>query len=344
MLAEPRTPGRSTTTCDGGQGRQTGTGHTPLVAGAGLLIVVATASLFVGVSAVSPADVLRGDELATEVLWTSRVPRMAAVVLTGSAMSVAGLIMQSLTRNRFVAPSTAGTVEAAALGLLLATLWFPGAAIGWTMAVAAAFGLAGTGIFLLLLQRIRFADSIVVPLMGIMLGAVFQGITVFLAYRHDLLQSLVTWMHGDFSGTLRGRYELLYLVGALTLVAYVFADRFTVAGLGRDIAVNLGLDHRRTVVIGLAIAAVVSAVVVVVVGTIPFLGLVVPNLVTLAAGDHLRRVLPATAIGGAVFLLLADIGSRTMRSPYEVPVGTVVGVVGGAVFVVLLLRSRTRAR
>ena len=273
----------------------------------------------------------------------SRVPRLAAILLSGAAMGVAGLMMQSLARNRFVAPSTAGTVDAASFGILIATIGFAGASLFVKMTIAVAFALGGTALFLALIQRVGYADIIVVPLLGIMLGGVIQAAATFLALRYDLLQSLNAWTNGDFSGILRGRYELLYLVGGLAVIAYLFANRFTLAGMGRDAAVNLGVNYERALYGGMALAAAVTAVVVVVVGAIPFLGLVVPNLVTMALGDNLRRVLPATAIGGAFFVLVCDILSRTVRYPYEVPVGTIVGLVGGAIFLLLVLRSRRGA-
>lgn len=312
--------------------------------GIALLAVVGTLSLFIGVSAVNPVDLVRGDEAQLRVFWVSRVPRLAAILLAGSAMGVAGLIMQSLVRNRFVAPSTAGTVEAASLGVLCATLWFGSTSVLGKMSIAVIFALAGTALFLALVQRLRFSDVLVVPLAGIMFGGVIQAVTTYFAFRYGLLQSLDAWTSGNFAATLRGRYELLYVVGALTLVAYVFASRFTVAGMGRDFAVNLGVAYERVLYGGLALVATVTAVVVVVVGAIPFLGLVVPNVVTMLLGDNLRRVLPATAVGGALFVLVCDIVSRTIRYPYEIPVGTVVGVVGGLIFVVLLVRGRGRGR
>lgn len=315
-----------------------------VVAALAVLVVAAAASLFVGVSAVSPRGLIEGDDHQWRVFWESRIPRLAAILLAGSAMSVAGLIMQSLVRNRFVAPSTAGTVEAASLGLLIATVWFGSTSVIGKMVIAVAFALLGTAFFLSLVQRLRFADIVLVPLAGIVFGGVIQAATTFFAFQWDLLQSLNAWTQGDFSGTLRGRYELLYVVGALTLVGYLYADRFTLVGMGREFAMNLGVRYERVLYGGLALAATITAVVVVVVGAIPFIGLIVPNLVTMALGDHLRRVLPATAIGGALFVLLCDILSRTIRYPYEVPVGTVVSVLGGVIFVVLILRSRVGAR
>ena len=313
----------------------------------GLALVSLTAvsawSLFIGVSEIGLSDLLRAESSRMLLFVESRVPRLAAILLSGSAMGVVGLIMQSLVRNRFVAPTTAGTVDAASLGLVIATIWFAGASVFLKMTIAVIFALAGTALFMALVQRLRHADIIVVPLIGIMLGGVVQAAATFLALRYDLLQSLSAWTNGDFSGILRGRYELLYLVGAMTVVAYLFANRFTLAGMGRDVAVNLGVNYHRVLYGGMALAASVSAVVVVVVGGIPFLGLVVPNLVTMTMGDNLRRVLPLTAVSGAFFVLVCDIVSRTIRFPYEIPVGTVVGVVGGAIFLALVLRSRFNA-
>ena len=308
------------------------------------LTVVSAWSLFIGVSDIGLSDLLRAESSKMLLFVESRVPRLAAILLSGSAMGVVGLIMQSLVRNRFVAPTTAGTVDAASLGLAIATVWFASASVFLKMTIAVIFALAGTALFMALVQRLRYAaDIIVVPLIGIMLGGVIQAAATFIALRYDLLQSLSAWTNGDFSGILRGRYELLYLVGAMTVMAYLFANRFTLAGMGRDVAVNLGVNYHRVLYGGMALAASVSAVVVVVVGGIPFLGLVVPNLVTMTMGDNLRRVLPLTAVSGAFFVLVCDIVSRTIRFPYEIPVGTVVGVVGGAIFLALVLRSRFSA-
>lgn len=304
------------------------------------MALLALLSLFVGVSAVDPVGLWRGEADQLVVLFTSRVPRTLAVVLAGSAMGVAGLVMQALTRNRFVAPSTAGTLESATFGLLVATVMIPAAPIAAKMGVAAVASLLGTGAFLWLVNRLRFADAIMVPLVGIMLGGVVMAITTFVAYRWDLLQTLVSWTHADFSGTIRGRYELLWVVAIVTVVTWVYAQRFTIASLGRDVALNLGIDHTRTVLLGLGLVSLVTAVVVVVIGMIPFLGLVVPNLVTMRHGDRLAQVIPATALSGAAFLLVADLLSRTIRYPFEMPVGTVVGVVGGGVFLAMLLRGR----
>jgi iron complex transport system permease protein len=313
----------------------------PLAAAVAVLAVSSVASLTVGVADLGLGDLLRGNLTADqrEVLVVSRLPRLAAIMLAGAALSVAGLIMQRITQNRFVSPSTSGTVESAVLGILIATLLFGDAPLVAKMGIAIATSLVGTFVFLRLLERIRSSDGIVVALVGLMFGGVITAVTVFIAFQRDLLQLLDIWTTGSFSGILQGRYEPLYAVLVVGVVGYLFADRFTVIGMGESFAVNLGVRYRQTLHVGLVVVSVMAAVVVVVVGAIPFLGLIVPNLVTLALGDNLRRVLPVTAVAGAAFVLLCDVVGRLVRHPYEIPVSTVAGVVGGVVFLVLILRT-----
>lgn len=324
-------------------GRPTGgRGYLALTLAGAAVLALAVVSLFVGASDITPSRLLNDPE-ARELFLLSRVPRTLALLLAGAAMSVAGLIMQMLTQNRFVEPSTAGTVQSAALGILLVTLFFPGASLPLKITAACVAALLGTALFLGVLQRIALRSSLIVPMVGIMLGAVISAVTTFVALRHDLLQTLGTWQSGDFSGIMRGRYEQLWLVGLLALTAYLIADRLTVAGLGRDIAVSVGLDYRTVMAVGVGIVAVVSGVVVSVVGALPFLGLIVPNLVSMTVGDHVRRGVPWVCLLGGGVLVLCDIASRVVRAPFEVPVGTVLGVVGAAVFLFMLLRRSSRA-
>ncbi|MCW5696446.1 MAG: ABC transporter permease [Bauldia sp.] len=303
---------------------------------------LAIASLFIGISDVSLASLFAADNdgRSLQILLASRIPRTAALILAGTATAVAGLVMQMLTRNRFVEPTTAGTVEAATLGILAVMLLYPGAPVIVRMLIAAGFGLGGTMVFLAILRRLPPHAPLLVPLVGILLGGVLGAVAVFFAYQNNLLQSLAAWTNGDFSAVLRGRYELLWITAALTIVAYLAADRFTVAGLGSDLTTSLGLNYRRVLSLGLVIVSLVTASVVVTVGIIPFLGLVVPNVVSILLGDNVRRSLPFVALFGAGFVLACDIAGRLVRYPYEIPIGTVVGVVGSALFLWLLLRRR----
>lgn len=306
-----------------------------------MVLLTAVISVFIGVSNVSPATLLSGsaDSQALQVLLVSRIPRTLAIVLAGGSMAVVGMIMQLLARNNFVEPSTAGTIEAATLGLLVVAILAPGMPVMGKMVVASLFALAGTALFLRILRLAPLRSVLVAPLIGIMLGGVIGAVTTFFAYRLDLLQSLNSWMTGSFAGVLRGRYELLWLSFVLMLVAYIAADRFTVAGMGQDFTTNLGMNYNRVWALGLIIVALVSSVVVVTVGMIPFLGLVVPNVVRTIFGDNMRRSTPWVVVFGAGFMLICDIIGRTLRYPYEIPVGVVVGVVGSVLFLYILLRK-----
>ncbi|AKT52753.1 iron ABC transporter permease [Arsenicicoccus sp. oral taxon 190] len=312
-----------------------------LLAGAAVVLGLALWSLFVGVADVTPGALLdparRGEAL--DLLAVSRIPRTIALVLAGAGLAVCGLIMQLLTRNPFVEPATTGTMEFASLGLLAVALTWPQAPVVVRMAIAAACALAGTAVFLRLVRAVTIRDVLVVPLIGLVLAGIVSAVATFVAYRADLLQSLNAWLTGDFSATIQGRYELLWLAGALTVVATVVADRFTVAGLGEEVATSLGLDHRRTMALGMTIVAVTTAAVVVTVGMLGFIGLVVPNLVVLAIGGNARHAVPWVALGGAALVLGCDLLARSLVAPHELPIGTVLGVVGAAAFLTMLVRG-----
>lgn len=302
---------------------------------------LAILSIFIGVSDVTPQTLFSNSEdgRALQVLLISRIPRTLAILLAGASMAVAGMIMQILARNHFVEPSTAGTVESAGLGLLVVTVLAPETTVIGKMLVASIFALLGTFLFLRVLRMIPLRSVLVVPLVGIMLGGVIGAITTFFAYRLDLLQSLNAWLTGSFAGILSGRYELLWISLGLMIIAYIAADRFTVAGMGQDFTTNLGLNYNRVMTLGLIIVSMVTAVVVVTVGMIPFLGLIVPNVVRQMQGDNIRRTTPWVMVIGAGFVLFCDIIGRVIRYPYEIPIGVVVGVIGSIIFLYLLLRK-----
>lgn len=306
-----------------------------------LLALLSVTSLFIGVQDLSLLDVFNLTESQLQLIVVSRFPRLMSILLAGSSLSIAGLIMQQLSRNKFVSPTTAGTMDSASLGILVSLLVFTGATMVQKSIVAFMFALAGTFIFMKILDKIKYKESIMIPLVGLMFGSIVGSITTFFAYRHDLIQTIGTWMHGDFSVILQGRYELLYVSVPLGIMAYIFADRFTLAGMGEDFSTSLGLHYKKVVNIGLVIVALVSALVVLTVGMLPFLGLIIPNIVTLYRGDNLRSSLPHTAVLGAVFVLACDILGRVIIYPYEISVGLMVSVIGSGLFLYLLLRRKS---
>lgn len=305
-----------------------------------LLIIFSILSVFIGVTNVTPLDIFDLSEAQKQVLLVSRIPRLLSIVIAGMSMSIVGLIMQQLSRNKFVSPTTAGTLDSARLGILVSMMIFSSATALQQMVVAFVFALLGTLIFMQILDRVKFKDAVFIPLVGLMLGNIISSISTFFAYQNDLIQNMSSWMQGDFSMIMSGNYELMFVSIPLLIVAYLYANKFTIAGMGEDFSKSLGLKYRQVVNIGLIISALVTASVVLSVGVIPFLGLIIPNIVTIYQGDHLKNTLIHTALLGAVFVLFCDIVGRVIIYPYEIPISLTVGVIGSGIFIYLLLRRK----
>lgn len=304
----------------------------------GLFLVLCGASLLVGARqmAWSQVLVLSGDAWLT--LTASRLPRLMTVVLSGVGLAVCGVIVQHIVRNKFVEPATSGGVDAAKLGILVALTTAPGTGAVGRMLFALAFCFASSLIFVAIVRHIQFKNTIFVPVIGLMYGSVLSAMAEFYAYRHNILQSMQGWLLGDFSKIVQGNYEIIYLILPIVALTYLYAHRFTVVGMGEGMATSLGLNYPATVALGLILVAVTVSATVITVGAIPFVGLVVPNVIALHCGDNLGRTLPVVALGGASLLLACDILGRLVMHPFEVPIGLTAGGVGGMLFLVLLFR------
>lgn len=308
-----------------------------------LLGVLSVISVFIGASDVTLSSILNGDSQQLYILFISRIPRLLSVCVTGVGMGICGLIMQQLTRNKFVSPTTAATMDFAKLGMLIAMVFFAGASLVHKMVFAFICSLLGTFLFMGIMKQVKFRNSLVIPLIGMMLGNVVNSITSFIAYQFDLVQNISSWAQGDFTNIMKGNYELLYLSIPLVFIAFLYANKFTIAGMGEDFSANLGLNHKWVVNVGLTIIALITSVIIITVGSIPFIGLIVPNVVSMYLGDNLKRGLWHTALMGALFLLACDVIGRIVIYPYEVSIGLTVGVIGSIIFLYMLMRRGSNA-
>ncbi|HHU06980.1 MAG TPA: iron chelate uptake ABC transporter family permease subunit [Clostridiaceae bacterium] len=281
-------------------------------------------------------------EHGLEMFFITRVPRTAALMLTGAAMSMSGLVMQLITQNRLVEPTTTGTIEWAGLGLMFVYLFFPAPSLVLRMLGAIIFSFIGTMVFFMILKRVKLRSSLIVPIIGMMLGAVISAVSTFIGLAFQMTQNIETWFVGSFASVQIGRYEFLWLIVLVTVAIFIYADKLTLAGLGEDVATTLGVNYNRIVLVGTGLISFAVGIVAAVIGNLPFLGLIVPNLVSMFRGDDLRSNLPWVCVLGMGAITLSDIISRTIIMPFEVPVSLILGTVGALVFIVILLRQRRK--
>ena len=279
-----------------------------------------------------------------DMFFITRVPRTIALMLTGAAMAMTGLIMHLVTRNKMVEPTTIGTTEWAGLGLLAVYLLVPGPSLVLRMTGAIVFSFAGTMIFFLFLRRVRLRSSLIVPIMGLMLGAVISAFSTFVTLWFNMSQVIENWFIGSFAPVQVGRYEYLWIIVIVTAVIFLYANRLTIAGLGEEVATTLGVNYQRLILLANALIAVCVGVVAAVIGNIPFLGLIVPNIISMIRGDDLRSNLPWVCLMGMGTITLCDIIARVVIMPFEVPVSLILGTLGAAVFILILLRQRRSRR
>ena len=307
------------------------------------LIVLSFISLFIGVHDLSITDIFSMTKEKFDVLLISRIPRLISILVAGVGMSISGVIMQQISNNKFVSPTTAATIDSAQLGVIFAMMMFSLATVMQKMITAFIFALIGTFLFMKILKNIKMKSVIFIPLVGIMLGNVIGSLTEFIAYKYDLVQNMGSFFQGKFSMIFKGNYELLYLTIPLLIIAFLYANKFTIIGMGEDISKNLGLDYNKVCNVGMMIVALITALVVITVGSIPFIGLIVPNIVSLYKGDNLSKNIGITALFGANFILVCDILSRIVIYPYEVSISLTVGVIGSIIFLYLIFRRNGNA-
>lgn len=305
-----------------------------------LFLAIITVALLGILSMFTGVYDIQGKEDGWSMFFITRVPRTAALMLTGAAMSMAGLVMQLITQNRMVEPTTTGTIEWAGFGLLLVYLFSPNPTLLARMGGAVLFSFAGTMIFFLLLRRIRLRSSLIVPIIGMMLGAVISAVSTFTGLAFNMTQNIANWFIGSFAAVQIGRYEYLWLIILVSALIFIYADRLTLAGLGEDIATSLGVNYSRTVMTGTALISLAVGIVTAIIGNLPFLGLIVPNLVSRYRGDNLRSNLPWVCLAGMGTITLSDILSRVIIMPFEVPVSLILGTVGSIAFIIILLGQR----
>ena len=303
-----------------------------------LLILLTIISLFIGVSELSIKDIFHLSDSQQKYIVLKSNTKNNEYFNCWKFISFSWLIMQQMMQNKFVSPTTAGTMEWAKLGILIALLFFPTGHILLKLVFAVICSISGTFLFVKIIDFIKVKDVIFVPLLGIMMGGIVASFTTFISLRTNAVQSIGNWLNGNFAIITSGRYEILYLSIPLLALTYLFANHFTIVGMGKDFTNNLGLSYEKLINVALFITATITALVVVTVGTLPFLGLVIPNIISIYRGDHLKNAIPHTMMLGAIFVLFSDIVGRVIVYPYEINIGLTIGVFGTIIFLILLMK------
>lgn len=302
-----------------------------------LLFVFFIISVFIGVKDISLFS-LNNEDL--ELLFITRIPRIIAIIITGMSLGICGLIMQQITQNKFVSPTTAGTMDCARFGILISLVFFNTYSFLFQTLIACIFTMLGSIIFIQILRKIKFKDSIFIPLVGLMFGGIINSLTTFFAYSLNYIQNIQGWLQGSFANVMQGNYELIYISLPLLVVAYIFANKITIVGMGKEVCINLGISYNFVLGLGLFIVSIITSVIVLTVGVIPFLGLIIPNIISIYKGDNLKRNLSYIALSGALFLLICDIFARIIIFPFEMPISIVAGVFGSLIFIWILLKRK----
>jgi iron complex transport system permease protein len=320
---------------------------------AGLLAAILAAALLammVGSVSMSPCEVLRqlwnalqgdaGTDAASRILLTARLPRVLLALAVGGAMGMAGLAAQTLFRNPLASPYVMGVSNGAAVGAVVGML-LVGKTIGFSampMFSVSSGLIVTTAVFFLARRGGNFGQSLL--LAGIAISAFCSALMAGALYlAGERLQTLVFWLMGGlWQATWRDAMVMMPICCACFVALAVFAPAMNAALVGERSARDLGVNIRRLQNWLLAIVAITTSVAVSLTGVVGFVGLIVPHLLRLAMGADHRGLVPASALGGALLLLIADTLARTVAAPAEVPVGILTALVGTPVFLWLLQR------
>lgn len=304
-----------------------------------LLIVLIFLSISIGSSDFSWERFVAFDQQSWLLFQESRLPRTISILLTASSMSVAGLLMQTVTQNNFAAPSTVGTTQAAKLGMVLSLFFFPAASLTQKMLFAFVSSIFFTLFFLFFMNFFTVKERWMLPLIGIIYSGIIGSVTEVIAYRFNLVQSMTAWTQGSFSMIQTHQYEWLFFSLAILIAVWKLSHTFTIMNLGRETSESLGISYSLVEKSALFLIALTTSVTMITVGGLPFLGVIVPNIVRKRYGDNLTNIKLIVALVGANLVLACDILSRILIRPYEISVSLILGIIGSLVFILLLWKG-----
>lgn len=282
------------------------------------------------------------DSPAFRILWYLRLPRVFAGMLAGAALAVAGVLIQAVLQNPMAAPNVIGVNSGAGLGAVLMLAVFPGAVA--FLPLAAFFGAVCACLCIYVISARTGGDRMTVTLVGIAVSSILNGaINTVKTLYPDSVYDADAFMIGGLSGVTYARIApAAVLISIALIVAFVLSRDADILALGKDTAKALGMNVKVYQLLLLTLASVLAGAAVSFAGLLGFVGLVVPHIARLFVGESHRWLLPISALGGAVLVLVCDLLCRVLFAPYELPVGILLSFVGGPFFIFLILTGRKR--
>jgi len=320
-------------------------------------------AISVGAVSIPPLEVLQtllgsGTSVKWErIIWNIRLPHALAAIVAGTGLAVAGVAMQSILRNPLASPFTLGISSAGAFGAAVSIILLGAGRIQSSVAnpvtisnpylttiVAFIFCMLATAV-ILIISHVKGASPEVMVLTGVALSSLFSAGVMFLQYfsNDTQLAAVVFWTFGDVGRATWDTLPFMALVVACATLYFVFNRwNYNAIDAGDETAQGLGVNVVRVRLIGMTVAAIVSAVIVALLGIIGFVGLVCPHMVRRIVGDDQRYLIPGSAVAGAILLLASDTVARIIVAPYILPVAVLTAFMGAPIFIYLLFRGYKR--
>lgn len=281
------------------------------------------------------------DITSHQVIQELRMPRAISAALVGASLAVSGAIMQGMTRNPLASPSIMGVTDGAAFALVLMLAFFPAVSnLGLTVAALIGAGVAVVLVFLIGSLSTSGLTPVKLALAGVAIGTMLRSVSSLISLHFQLEKEMGFWLAGGLAGTSWTSVKILLLLGIIGLFFSLIISRsITVLSLGDDIATGLGQNNLIIKIIGILAVLILTGSAVSIAGAVGFVGLIVPHITRFIMGTDYRWIIPASAVFGALLLILSDITSRLINAPFETPVGAITSLIGVPFFLYLARNS-----
>ncbi|WP_170924803.1 FecCD family ABC transporter permease [Candidatus Enterococcus clewellii] len=276
-----------------------------------------------------------------QVIYSIRLPRVLGAALVGTSLAVSGGLAQGITQNPLADSGLMGINAGAALGLATVFAFFPTAGY-WQILLVSFLGAGVSIVIIYFISRrsSRGATPIRLVLAGAGISALFISLSQFIALQFNLSQDITFWSMGGVSAISWKQLQVaapFFLIALLLALGY--SSSVTILRFGDDTAVSLGKKPQRIRLIISVLILLLSGLSVAIAGSVSFVGLIVPHMMRFFAGENYRKLIPFTAVGGALLVVLADFVARIINPPFETPFGAVVAVIGIPFFIYLFRKG-----